>query len=83
MKTWSFTSGWRNTRAMRVRYVLVSLALATVAPAAASEEQAPTMELLEFVGSFEQADGGWFDPLLLDDDSSGSESGSAEGQASD
>lgn len=66
---------------MQVRYVLVSLALATGAAVAGSEEQAPTMELLEFIGSFEQADGDWFDPLLLDDDASGSESGDAQGQA--
>ena len=41
------------------------------------------MELLEFIGSFEQADGGWFDPLLLDDDSAGREPVAAEGQARD
>ncbi|MCG7897129.1 MAG: hypothetical protein JAY99_17050 [Candidatus Thiodiazotropha lotti] len=31
-------------------------------------EEAPSMELLEFLGGFETPEGAWLDPLLLVDD---------------
>ncbi|WP_127477779.1 hypothetical protein [Sulfurivermis fontis] len=44
---------------------LALLALLLAAPLAA-EEEAPSPELLEFLGSFESADGQWLDPTQLD-----------------
>ena len=42
------------------------LAAGTATP---TEAQPPDAELLEFLGTFETADGKWLDPLVLDDES--------------
>lgn len=53
----------------------MGMALFMVFPAQAEEPQAaavetvaPSLELLEFLGSFEMAEGKFFDPLLLAED---------------
>lgn len=43
---------------------LVLAMLLLTAPVAA-EDEAPSLELLEFLGSFETADGQWLDPTQL------------------
>lgn len=44
----------------------LALAVMLLAAPLAAEEEAPSPELLEFLGSFESADGQWLDPTQLD-----------------
>jgi hypothetical protein len=48
-------------------HTLLLLALLGTADGVESEESTPSLELLEFLGSFETEDGEWLDPLSLDD----------------
>jgi len=58
----------RCSSAAWLRATAVALWLGTAAGARAQEAPAPpSAELLEFLGSFETADGEWFDPGLLTD----------------
>lgn len=34
-------------------------------------DELPEMEMLEFLGTFEDADAGWVDPFILDGDEAG------------
>lgn len=49
---------------MRVEPLLLALLL--LATPALAEDEAPSLELLEFLGRFETADGQWLDPTELD-----------------
>ncbi len=42
------------------------LAVLLLAAPVAAEDEAPSLELLEFLGSFETAEGQWLDPTQLD-----------------
>ncbi|GAB4300371.1 MAG: hypothetical protein Kow0096_20380 [Thiohalomonadaceae bacterium] len=44
----------------------LALAALLLAAPLVAEEEAPSPELLEFLGSFETADGQWLDPMDLD-----------------
>lgn len=44
----------------------LALAALLLAAPVAAEDEAPSPELLEFLGSFETADGQWLDPTQLD-----------------
>jgi hypothetical protein len=44
----------------------LALAALLLAAPVAAEEEAPSAELLEFLGSFETASGQWLDPTQLD-----------------
>lgn len=51
---------------MNVSRVLPLLLALTLAGAPASGEEPPPAELLEFVGSWQGADGTWLDPVQLE-----------------
>jgi hypothetical protein len=62
---------FRSRRNGNLRWLL--LALLPLGAAFAAEEEQPSMELLEFLGSWETKDGEWLDPVsmlsaLLDED---------------
>ena len=62
-------SGWRMNRA-KAEALSLLLLIAGSGSLSAEEaeragEEAPSMELLEFLGDFETPEGEWFDPLRL------------------
>jgi len=70
MKIWSSTAGWRLSRTYAELLFGCALLLLAVANAPAKEkakEEAPNMEMLEFLGTYETADGKIIDPLKFAD----------------
>lgn len=68
MKTWNSMAGWRTTN-VRAEWLSISLCvLVHVAEAAPRDhDPLPDMEMLEFLGSLEMANGQRVDPLELED----------------
>lgn len=62
------------------RWLLCGLLLAAGGALGAAEEAAPSLELLDFLGSFETADGQWVDPTQLEMPPSADERTDAGGQ---
>jgi hypothetical protein len=65
MKIWISIYGWKMKRAQgdRVkRLIVVCMLLPALLPIAMAAEE-PSLELLEFLGDWETADGEWQDPL--------------------
>ncbi len=62
-------SGWTN---MNYRHnLLLLLMIQTYLPSLADsseEDEAPSIELLEFLGEWETSNGEWLDPSLLEDE---------------
>lgn len=50
---------------MRVNSLLLAAALLASNAAAAEEVEAPPLELLEYLGEWEDSDGQWLDPQML------------------
>jgi hypothetical protein len=65
MKTWISIYGWKMKRMQgdRVRrLILLCMLFPALLPIAMAEGE-PSLELLEFLGNWETADGAWQDPL--------------------
>ena len=62
-------SGWKN---MNYRHKLLLLSMILFSPISQAqnqqEDEAPSLELLEFLGEWETGDGEWLDPAELEDD---------------
>ncbi len=57
-------SGWSNGASMRARKTAILL-LTLLPSALCAEEEQPSLELLEYLGNWEDANGSWVDPQLL------------------
>lgn len=68
-------NGFRKRAARGLTRLALSalfLLLPMLAPARSQPaEELPEMEMLEFLGAFEDADAGWVDPFALGDDDAG------------
>jgi hypothetical protein len=64
--------GWTD-RNVRAKAVLIAATLCVLPAAAIAEDaaDAPDMQLLEFLGEWETAQGKWIDPMDLPSDSTG------------
>ena len=68
MKIWIFTAGWQLIK--RIEFFIIGLAV-VLSGGNISAKQAPdnpSMDMLEFLGSFETADGKEIDPMKLGDE---------------
>ncbi len=65
-------SGWKNMnyRASLVLLVMILISQSLQAETAETQagDEAPSLELLEFLGEWESSDGEWVDPADLEDD---------------
>lgn len=55
----------RRGNGHRLCWSLLLSALLIVSEVTAVEDERPSMELLEFLGSWETKDGGWLDPVSM------------------
>ena len=68
MKIWTFINGWQKTSYKQVKAALVlilglvlNMSYASDQQRVTGDENIPSLELLEFLGNFEQQDETWFD----------------------
>lgn len=68
MKSWIFISGWNNRKRNRARYSawLFLFYLLTATVSAEDEDAMFDEAFLEFLGSWETADGEWIEPEELE-----------------
>lgn len=60
---------------MPVEWLVLTLFLGTAEAAEPESETVPSLEMLEFLGEWQTADGQWFDPLPEDDERNPKEAG--------
>ena len=58
-------TGWNKEARVRVNALLLAAALLVSNAASAEEVEAPPLELLEYLGEWEDSDGKWVDPQML------------------
>ncbi len=58
-------TGWNKGARVRVNSLLLAAVLLVSNAASAEEVEVPPLELLEYLGEWEDSDGQWFDPQLL------------------
>lgn len=70
MRNWNSISGWNMKNNKRVEFGVALLLglLPTFSLAGPAEDVPPSLELLEFLGSWENPEGEWVDPLQLAED---------------
>jgi hypothetical protein len=68
MKIWNFTAGWQLKK--RIELIIIGLAVILSGGNISAKQAAdnPSMEMLEFLGSFETAGGKEIDPMKLQDE---------------
>lgn len=62
IRIWIFIFGWRSAR-VPVKRLMMALAILIVVPSQA--EETPDMEMLEYLGNWETANGDYIDPMEL------------------
>ena len=68
MKIWNFTPGYKmKIIAVNWLAMVICCASPVVHADSVSENDQPSMELLEFLGDWETKDGSWVDPMQLDE----------------
>lgn len=65
MSGWNFITGWNKGTRMRVNYLLFVTALLSSSAVVAGEVDVPPWELLEYLGEWEDRNGRWLDPQML------------------
>ncbi len=65
MSGWNFFTGWSKGTRMRVNYLLFVTALLSSSGVVAGEVDVPPLELLEYLGEWEDRNGRWLDPQML------------------
>lgn len=60
-----FTTGWNRGIRVQANYLLLVAALLGSGTAMAEEVDVPPLELLEYLGEWQDADGRWLDPETL------------------
>ena len=66
MSSSTFISGWIKEARMRANYLLLVMSMLGAGTSLAEEPQAPPLELLEYLGEWEDREGRWTDPQLLE-----------------
>ncbi len=59
-------TGWNKKARMRANYLLLVMSMLGAGPALAEESQSPPLALLEYLGEWEDQEGRWIEPQLLE-----------------
>jgi hypothetical protein len=68
MKTWTFTAGWLLKKEISRFVIVVTVLLLAVNALGKQSPAGPSMDMLEFLGTFETAGGKEIDPMKLEDE---------------